>query len=278
MLFSIGIFLLRSLINSESISVKGVIGSLIPVNYFVILYVTLYMISPFINIMLQNLTAQQFRCLLGLALVLFSVYPTLVDVLSEITGREWNGLSTIGMYGSQWGYSIINFILMYMVGAYLRLSDTDIKKWNTAKIAAVWLAVVIVMTVWARINDYIGYDTERSAWEYCNPLVIASAVLTFLLFLRLKIGVNKVINRMAEGVFSIFLLHGVFIPHIGIEKAVTGNMFLMILHIFISALLICLLCWCAHVVYKGISGPIFRKMEAEVKLPVIELNTFDGRK
>lgn len=102
--------------------------------------------------------------------------------------------------------------------------------------------------------------------------------IIFLLFLRLKIGVNKVINKLAEGVFSIYLLHGVFIPYIGIEKAVAGNMFLMILHIFVSTLLICTICGCAHVIYKGISDPIIRKMEAGVHLPVIDLNAVDGRK
>lgn len=114
MLFSLGLFLLRSFINRKCITVKGVIGSLIPVNYFVILYVTLYMISPFINIIFRNITARQFRCLLGLTLVLFSVYPTYVDVFSEITGREWNGLSTVGMYGSQWGYSFTNYISLVL--------------------------------------------------------------------------------------------------------------------------------------------------------------------
>lgn len=115
-----------------------------------------------------------------IVLVLFSVYPTIVDVFVEVTGRLWNGVSTVGMYGSQWGYSIVNFILMYIIGAYLRFEGLEIKKWNMGKIIALWVILIFTMTVWARINDYTGYAVERSAWEYCNPLVIASAVLVFL--------------------------------------------------------------------------------------------------
>lgn len=82
---------------------------------------------------------------------------------------------------------------------------------------------------------------------------------------------------MAEGVFSIFLLHGVFIPYLGIEKAVSGNMLFMILHAFISALLICIVCLCVHFAYKWISEPVFRIMESKVHLPEVEWNSFDGR-
>lgn len=54
-------------------------------------------------------------------LLIFSVYPTIVDIAQEIVGDEYIGLSTIGAYGSQWGYTIVNFTLMYIIGAYIRV-------------------------------------------------------------------------------------------------------------------------------------------------------------
>lgn len=50
--------------------------------------------------------------------VLFLVYPMLVDLLKEISGNSFNGLSTIGAFGSQQGYTIVNFVVMYLIGAY----------------------------------------------------------------------------------------------------------------------------------------------------------------
>ena len=45
------------------------------------------------------------------------------------------GLSTIGMYGSQYGYTIINFVLVYFVGAYLRVNKITLSK----KKAGMWI-------------------------------------------------------------------------------------------------------------------------------------------
>ena len=54
---------------------------------------------------------------------LFSIYPTFVEVFEYLTHREWIGISTIGAYGSQDGYQIVNFILMYYVGMYIRKNE-----------------------------------------------------------------------------------------------------------------------------------------------------------
>ena len=49
-----------------------------------------------------------------------------VDILGKISGNEILGLSSLGMYGSQRGYTIINFILCYIIGA--EINNIDIKK------------------------------------------------------------------------------------------------------------------------------------------------------
>lgn len=53
--------------------------------------------------------------------LLFSVYAIGVDLLNEIVGQEIVGLSSIGAWGSQSGFTIVNFSLLYCLGAYLRL-------------------------------------------------------------------------------------------------------------------------------------------------------------
>ena len=42
-------------------------------------------------------------------MLLFSVYPTVVDVIIEVTKNNFLGLSSVGAYGSQYGYSVVNF-------------------------------------------------------------------------------------------------------------------------------------------------------------------------
>ena len=59
--------------------------------------------------------------MLVLILVLFTVWPTFFDLIQGVLGKELLGISTIGMYGSQYGYTIVNFVLMYIIGASIAI-------------------------------------------------------------------------------------------------------------------------------------------------------------
>ena len=50
--------------------------------------------------------------------LVFSVYPIIVEVFEEAIGETLNGMSSIGLSGSDAGYMIVNFILMYIIGAF----------------------------------------------------------------------------------------------------------------------------------------------------------------
>ena len=273
-LFSLGRYLVVSVLINKNFSVKSLFGSLVPDNYFVILYCVLFCISPYLNILFEKLSFDNIRKFMILIFLLFSVYPTLVDLFSEITGRQWNGLSSIGMYGSQYGYSIVNFILMYLIGAYLRKHD-KFDKISNKKLLICFLAVVVVLTFWALLNDFTGYYNERSAWEYCNPLLIIETVIIFLLFRRIKIGSISFINNMSRGAFSVFLIHDLFIRHIGIEKFVQVNSILMIFHILCSAIILYVIGWLIYLIYDFVMKPFYKKLYKVIKLPVIEIETKD---
>lgn len=270
MLFQEGIYLLKVILRIEMFSLKSAFVTLIPSNYFVILYCVVYLLSPYMNEMLDKLSEKSFRTLVLLSVCLFSVYPTMIDVLGEIRGSRMIGLSTVGMYGSQWGYSIVNFMLMYLLGAYLKKGNAGLLKWNTWKLVTLLFLDIVLIVVWARVNDSVGYLTERSAWEYCSPLVIFAAITLFVLFSRISLGVNMVINRLAGGAFTVFLLHNVLLPYLQIDKFVTGNTFVMLLHMLISVVLIYVVCWGVHVVYHKITDPIYTALSSRIKLPLID--------
>ena len=264
------IFLLKVILRLEVFSVKSVLATMLPVNYFVILYCVVYLLSPYINVMLDSLSEKSFRTLVIISICLFSVYPTMVDVLGEIRGEQFIGLSSIGMYGSQWGYTITNFLLMYLLGAYIKKGNIMFHKWNTGILIVLLFIDILLVVTWARVNDSVGYFTERSAWEYCNPLVIFVAFTVFVLFSRINFGVNKVINKLAEGVFTVFLLHNIFLSFLQIERFVAGNTVVMILHIVFSVVFIYMICWGVHMGYYKILGSIFQILSRKIKLPLID--------
>ena len=269
MIFSFCLYIISSLLNGNQITVKHLLVSLLPKNYFVILYSCVYIISPFINVLFDKLSRNSINKMVICAFLLFSVYPTIVDVLSELSGKQIIGLSSVGMYGSQWGYTIVNFILMYTIGTYMKKCDLEIKQLSTKKLLALMCICICVLMVWARLNDRVGILGARSAWEYCNPVVIFEAVIVLLLFLRINLGTNYNINKLASGAFTVFLLHGIFIKRIGIDHYVNENIILMIIHVFASMIGIYLICFLVHTIYKPISACIFLWLSKKMQLSFI---------
>lgn len=208
------------------------------------------MISPFINIVLKHLDKKQYRLLLKLTILAFSVYPMLVDIIEELAQREFQGLSTIGMYGSQYGYTIVNFVLMYIIGGYLRLHGSQIR---TKTVSIALICNTVILALWGYADTFLHYDmvhVERNGWEYCNPLVILQAVLVFELFRRMKFQ-NKIINGLAKASFCVYLIHGYFIGHLGIEKIVTiQNPLITLLHVIVCCIGIYLIGFVVNLMYS----------------------------
>ena len=127
------------------------------------------------------------------------------------------------------------------------------------------------MTVWSAMNDKIGYFTEKTAWEYYNPLVIMSAVCAFLLFKRINIKNSKLINSLAKGSFTVYLIHGIFITHIGVESFVNKNIFFLLLHMALSSALIYFVCWIIDLLYSKFEKVAFGFIKEKIKLPLLEI-------
>lgn len=253
MLFNLAFYVLRVTAGSVALSVKGIIGSLIPANWFIIIYCGLYVISPFVNVLLKRLSQGNYILLLILLICVFSVYPMLVDILEELTGNAFNGLSTIGMYGSQYGYTIVNFLLIYIIGGYIRRFGF---KASGLHLLIALLINTIILAVWGRLDETFGYNmfefvhVERNAWEYCNPLVIIQAVIIFLLFMRMKF-VNYAINKLAKAAFCVYLIHGYFISYLKITQVVSmQNPLITILHITACCIGIYLIGFVINLIYS----------------------------
>ena len=226
----------------------SLVGAMIPNNYFVFLYVTLYLVSPYINLVLDKLSQKQHIVLIGLSLLLFSVWPTVLDLVFAKTGMSFTGMYTTNTGGSQMGYSIVNFVLMYLLGAYLRRYEA--KQWKTWQLALALLGCVVALFVWQMVD-------AQTARSYANPIVIATAVLVFCIFRRISLQ-SRVVNALAKGAFTCFLLHDALLPLVGIPRAVTAHPLVMVGHILVSVTAIFLGCWVVWKIYDLVTAPVFR--------------------
>lgn len=189
---------------------KEILASFIPANYYVVLYISLMLIAPFINKLIDSLSQRSFRNLIILVFLLFSVYSIAVDILKEITDKSWSGLSSIGIDGSMNGYSIINFILVYLIGVWLRKKEFTSKASVTVLIS-VLIGCIVALIGWRRF-------LPKTAWAYNNPLVILEACLIFLLFGKIRLT-SKLVNALAPASFTCYLIHGSII--VALDKRIS---------------------------------------------------------
>lgn len=261
MVFSLLRYLAYIALGYTAFSLSALAEILVPANYFAVLYIVTYFVSPYINLVMNRLSREELNGFFILVIVLFSAWPTAVDVLRRLTGKEWMGLNTIGMYGGQYGYTAVNFILLYITGAYLRLTKQRRAKIRTPLLVPAWLGTVLLLTVWALLD-------RDTAWEYCNFLVIAEAVLLFLLFEGIRIPENKIINHLARASFAVYLVHAFFLPYIRIQHFVQGPVLKLAAHIALSSCGIYLLCWVIYSLYDLLTAPLFRWLAKKLTFAV----------
>ena len=231
----------------ETFELWSVFNTLLPTNYFVILYISVYLISPYINKIFYSNDYESSGRLILILFMIFSVYPTIVDILGRF-GFNIFGLSSVGMYGSQYGYSFVNFLLIYCLGVFC--NKLDFEKINYKELIILFAVCNIILNVWS-------YLDSNTAWEYCNPVLILQTIIIFILFKKIKIQKSKKINLLGDAAFTVFLLHFYFLNKLNINYFVNSNLLFFVMHIFSSCLLIYLICFFVHLCYKKIEAIIF---------------------
>ena len=250
-IFSVAIYLCKIGVGKAVFNLKSLVGCLIPKNYFVSLYSALYLISPYINVVLRQLSEKEFKRLLVLMLLLFSVWPTMMDIVNLFVKQPLLGTSTIGLWGSQDGYTIVNFCLMYVLGAYMSCRGGQINRKYT------WsgmFVVIVLLNVWS-------YFDMGTAWEYCNPLVIIESCLIFVLFKDMNIPFSRILNRISKGCFTVFLTHATFFRYLHIEEYINQSTFVMLGHLFGSCILLFVIGYLIFEAYDFVMRKVFRLLQ-----------------
>ena len=242
-------YCVSSLIHHTSISLKTLFIMFLPANWFIILYTALYLISPLLN---RAMNSENRKKALILIIVIFSIWPTVVDLLKVLLNADLNSLSTIGMYGSERGYTIVNFMMCYCIGAYISYVDLNaVKKRTLILLYILDLAILIAWSYW----------NPTTAREYCNPLVVLQAAIVLIFFLKIDIGCKRVINEISGAAFSVYILRSWFLPFFNIEKYVQGSPWVMILHILVTILAIIIVSYIIDKIYKIVFYIIIKKVK-----------------
>lgn len=161
-------------------------------NWFIPAYLCLLFFTPVLNAFCN--TANK-KVLLGVVLALF-FFEVWFDLLPPHPSV---------LLGSQKGYSVLSFIALYLLARYIRLFG--VPNCLRGGCFSIYLTISILLTVAALFCIKIGHPMTRIIYAYSNPLVILSSVSFFLMFERLPIKENKVINHIAQSSLAVFLAH-----------------------------------------------------------------------
>lgn len=161
--------------------------------WFVTTYVVMYMLSPYLNIAIHQMTQKMHFNLLLFLLLIWSILPTFLQ---------------LDICYSQLGW----FLLLYLTAAYVRLHSEE--KWIRYFGKIGWfLAAFGITFLTVLILDGFEYaipsfELDMEYFGGQNKITTYLCALTlFMAFVNLEVRQSKVINTIASTTFGIYLIH-----------------------------------------------------------------------
>ena len=158
-------------------------------------FLVMFLLIPFMNILIRNLSRLQHLTLIGLSLLFFTIWDQFPGVVIPMGYPIW-------------------FCVIYTIGAYLRLYPLQNgflrlmldSKYSAGLMLLLSVGSVLVMLLLHQIGLTTWWPHK---WVVdCNaPLAVLTSIALFNFFRRLNIKPNKWINMISASTFGVFLIH-----------------------------------------------------------------------
>ena len=177
--------------------------------WFINIYIIFYLLIPFFNIMIKNMSQKQHRRFVIILFVLFSIIPWMTR--SQIIIND--------------GTTILNFILLYFIGSYLgkyKIKDNyhfRIYSDNKRQFIILTLLIISILVSFSLKplsvyfssfdNSFLKFISEvltTSLTSFSSPFIIVQSILYFLFFVTLHIK-SKFINKLSSLMLGVYLVH-----------------------------------------------------------------------
>lgn len=184
--YGVILYIASIILNINEFSIIELLKQMNPLlkgNYwFIIMYVILYIISPFINILLNNINKNASISLIIILLFFFSIWPSFLP------------------YGpsNDLGYGIVSFTILYIIGGY-------IKKYYQCSCKSIkYILIYLICTIITFMFSI--FKGTWYPWGYNFIFNVIGAISLFLAFTKMNIK-SKIINNIATFTFPIYLIH-----------------------------------------------------------------------
>ncbi|MEN9918549.1 MAG: hypothetical protein RL662_985 [Bacteroidota bacterium] len=223
--------------------------SILPIStsywWFLSTFIALYLLTPFLNLGIEKLSKQQ---------LLISICG--IAYLNYFSGFAFEKISNDG-------YSIFNFICIYLIAAYLKKYDIQIKRPLLVYLIASLITFAIMYNV-----AVLGGTVEERFFNLNSPFITLSAIAFFFIFKNLKVGYSATINKLASLSFGVYLIHAHRMVWAMILEAVNFlsekfyDQYTLLIALFLLAIVIFVACIAIEQVRQWICKPMEAKLHA----------------
>lgn len=212
-------------------------------------YFIVYLLSPFLNILIQAIKKEDFKKMIIVIFLCFSIIPII----------------SLGLFYESNGSTVAQYIFLYFIGAYIRKYDLNnkyFKKFNIKKKRNIYISIFICCWITNVFMHYLliylnGIDNtlltyitsyiSMYSFLYNNPLIIIQAISMFLFFGTLSIK-SKLINKISSLTLGVYLIHEMgsvyswLYKWIGLTQRVINQNDSIIIEVFLWAIVIFTTC------------------------------------
>lgn len=235
--YSIMIYIVFVILGIEKFSYLSLLKSIMPITFneywFATTYILLFIFHKYLNIIVNSLTRKAHLFLILLGFLIFSII---------------NFCTLQRLYCNEF----VQFIFFYIVGAYFgkyRNNFFSNNKTNyivlTVMIIVLICSVIVLDLLGTKISYLVGHSTYF--FSRMSPFVIILSISLLNIFLNKKFYINKFINKISQGVFAVYLISDnnyvrniLWSDLLHNQKYFNSNA--LILHMFISIVLIFIIC------------------------------------
>lgn len=199
-------FFFRKLYMQDDLSLyNGIIGifnfSTLPYAWYVEMYIGLFLLIPFFNILYKNTETKKQKQILIISLIAITSIPQTLQTLSIAN-------HTLDILPAWWGS--LYPILLYFIGCYIKEYQPKINKGiNLILISIVLLLQSIIIYFYCQgnsVNTMIIID-----YNYFPAILLSTLLFTFLYDIKIRINIiKKIITFISERSFSIYLFSYIY--------------------------------------------------------------------
>ena len=195
--YSIVILIGFILTGIEPFGIKALIKSIAPVTFsqwwFASTYFVLYLISPYINLLLNSFKRRQYLHFLILLFSCWCIVPTLTGQSLQSNDLLW-------------------FVFLYSLAGYIRKFEIQISLscWKLLALSVVGIVLTFISAViFDALGTKLSFFGNHATFFYGMqqfPMLVVS-LLMFFGFSKLNCKNNKIINVISSTTFGIYLIH-----------------------------------------------------------------------